>query len=195
MELKRYGTLGLTRWGSDWATCWGFLEEDALDGWENWLYAIRRADYVEHINEVERLYMLARYTLLQFPRDWYAEQYALFLDGRGVDVNGLALLWYRLTHMPWEVEELEQWEHGNRLRGASQQYELTQMKIDAATPFAVSDDGNRLRLLEETGCGYGYAVDEIYRERNWRNAAADVVAAGLLESLDALAAGVPAAYL
>ena len=193
MELKQYGTLGLARWGSDWSVCWGFLKEDDLDDWENWLYEIKCADCAEFLNEVERLYMLVRYTLLQFPRAWYLEQYVLFKSGCGVDVDALARLWYRLTHTPAEVEELELWKHGNRLRGAAEQYDLTQMKINAAIPFAVSDDGNRLRLLEETGCGY--VVDEVWRERNFRNSAADVVAAGLLESLDALADGVPAEYL
>jgi hypothetical protein len=193
MKLKRYGTLGLKNWGFDWACCWGFLDETALDDWESWLYEIRKADGKEHINEVERLYMLVRLTLLQFPRDWYAEQYAEDLAGRAPDVNALARLWYRLTHTPAEERELLLWEHGNRLRGCREQYELTQMEITAATPYALAEDGNRLRLRDETR--NGYAVDEIYRELHFRNYAADAVAAGLLESLDAYAAGVPAAYL
>jgi len=195
MKIKHIGSLGLKHWGGCWALALGFLMEDDLDGWENWLYEIKRAYGRQRLSDVERLYMLARLTLLQLPRSWYLEQFDQMEKGCAPDCDALARLWFRLSHSSWDNKQLQQYESGNKtITGKRLQDELDQLKITAAMPFALSDEGNRLRLYDEATRA-GFVTDEVYREKCYRNAAFAVVSAGILESLDALAAGVPAEYL
>jgi len=186
----RWGTLGFRRWDR----CLGFLEEDHLDEYERAI-----DDDWALLPGTPAVVILMRATLYRLPKDYYAEYCTCERFGQlNKEIACFRALWLRLC-FPEEdfTSDPLKYRAGYLWRGF--------WSFMAGESFLHGEGRKtiaRLLLREMPGAQFcledtlpGVTSDVITSEAIYRNLAFQAVKCGILESIDAYAAGVPAEYL